>query len=120
MRLSYDIYMKKILITLISIIILIGTSVYFFIFQGKSGSNISYELTENISEIPTYTEQQATTERNNAHNAEIYNAAMRDQNATTCDGITDMKQKNECHDMIKVAIWKKDSDIGSCDTLSSI
>ncbi len=97
---------------------MIGTSVYFLFFYQTPVWNIGYDITPSSTTL-TYEQERANIEQNNIENAQLYNTAMRDQNATLCEGITNEDKQTECRDMIAATAAKKSGTIETCDTLTS-
>jgi hypothetical protein len=110
--------MQKILIIITSIILLIGTSIYFIFFYQSPVWDISYDITPSNTPL-TYEQAQANIGQSNIKNAELYNTAMRDQNMILCQGITNEDKQTECRDMITATLAKKSGTIETCDTLTS-
>ena len=112
---------KTYIIILVSTLAILGLGVgaYFFVFHHQSPTWDIATTTTPIVATPTYEEQRANIEKQNEQNSELYNTAMRDQDKTLCNAISDTSQKSECSDMIAANIARKSGTIEACDTLSS-
>lgn len=111
--------MKKILIILTSVLILIGIWASYIYYTGqKTNWDVQYEVTP-VVQVPTYEAKQIEIHNQDKKDAELYNAAMRDQDPTLCDGITKEDQKTDCHDMIVAQAAKKEWNIEACQTITA-
>ncbi len=111
--------MKKILITITSLLILIGIGIsYIYYTEQKTQWDVQYSITP-IVETPTYEEKKVEIHNQDKKDAELYNVAMRDQDPSLCNGITKDDQKTECHDMIVATTAKKTGNIETCQTITA-
>jgi uncharacterized protein YxeA len=107
MRLGYDIFMRKILFIITSVLILLSIGVYYILNPEDTPWNIRYSVSHGDPGT-SYEEMRAKIEETAQKNIDLYNTAIKESNATLCNGISIESKKIECLDMTKINIAKKE------------
>ena len=107
MRLSYDIFMRKILFIITSLLILLSIGIYFILNPEDTPWNIRYSVSHSNPNM-TYEEMRTKMEETAQKNIDLYNTAIKENNATLCNGISLENKKIECFDMTKINTAKKE------------
>jgi uncharacterized protein YxeA len=107
MRLGYDIFMRKILFIITSVLILLGIGTYYVLNPEDTPWNIRYSVIQEDSST-NYEEMRAKIEETAQKNIDLYNTAIKENNAALCNGISIESKKMECLDMTKINLAKKE------------